>query len=101
MIQRRLGSVRGVFFFDVTRSRYGDFPTEFYVFDPDFTSGPIPYFRISQAIGSLGYGIQVFLFGFPVHFEWAKRLEWADFKKPFHFSGVGTYDLKFWIGYDF
>jgi hypothetical protein len=96
-----IGPVRGVFFFDVTRSRYGDYPAEFYNFDATYTSGPIPYYRISQAIGSVGYGIQVFLFGLPFHFEWAKRLEWSDFKKPFNVTGIGTYDIKFWIGYDF
>ena len=41
-----------------------------------------------DAIGSYGYGFQVFFLGLPLHFEWAKRLDWKDIGRPF---GLNSY----------
>jgi hypothetical protein len=96
-----IGPIRGVVFFDVSRSRYPGYPAEFYIYDETYTEGDIPYYRVAQALGSFGYGLEAFLFGFPLHIEWVKQLQWPDFSKPYKFSGLGSYVLKFWIGFDF
>ena len=48
--------------------------------------------QLKDAISSYGYGIQFFLFGYPLHFEW---VYWTDFKNS-KYNGV-----NFWIGFDF
>jgi hypothetical protein len=96
-----IGPVRGAVVFDMTRSRYPGYPAEFYVFDETYTDGPIPYYRVAKALGSFGYGIELFLFGFPLHFEWIKQLQWESLSDPFKITGVGSYKMKFWIGFDF
>jgi len=96
-----IGPIRGVLFFDVTRSRIPGYSSEYYIYDADYTDGEIPYYRIAQAIGSFGGGVELFLFGYPIHFEWVKQLQWADFGKPLSITSVGAYRLKFWIGFDF
>jgi hypothetical protein len=64
-------------------------------------------FRLQDARASYGIGLETFLLGFPLHFDWAWRTlfnrEWEDivyaavggsseFRKP---------QFKIWIGYDF
>jgi hypothetical protein len=96
-----LGPIRGVIFFDVTRSSYGSFPAQFTRYAPDDAAADASGYVVGDAFGSFGAGLETFFFGFPLHFEWVKRLEWSSFAKPFAFSGVGGYQLKFWIGFDF
>ncbi len=96
-----LGPIRGVIFFDVTRSHLPGYTSDYYIYDPDYTDGEVPYYRKAQAIGSFGAGLELFLLGYPVHFEWVKQLQWEDFGKPLSITPVGAYKLKFWIGFDF
>jgi len=94
----QIGPIRGVFFFDLTRSKVKGFPAKFYRFGGDYFS-PIVY--EFDAIGSYGYGLQFFLLGLPVHLEFAKRLEFPSLRRPFDFSSYGRFETKFWIGFDF
>jgi hypothetical protein len=95
----RLGPFRGVFFFDVSRSKLKGYPALFY--DVEYDAQGNARLRVSEAIGSYGFGFQFFFLGLPLHFEWAKRLEIADISKPFSIKAYGKFDLKFWIGFDF
>ena len=96
-----IGPIRGVVFFDITRSKYGDFPARFYRYDPALSTADSTVYVSGDAFGSFGAGFEMFLFGLPLHFEWVKRLEWTSIAKPFSFSRIGSYGLKFWIGFDF
>lgn len=103
-----IGPFRGVLFFDVSKNKLGDYPAKFYRYDA--LAGRLLEL---EAVGSLGYGIQTFLLGLPVHFEWVKRLEWESLARPFGFKSVSldpyarsgglfsNMTLRFWIGYDF
>ena len=103
-----VGPFRGVVFFDITQNKLGDYPGKFYRFDEtnvqvDPITGQLlndPVLTL-DAVGSYGYGFQVFFLGLPLHFEWSKRLEWKDLTKPLGLSSYGTMSLRFWIGYDF
>jgi outer membrane protein assembly factor BamA len=97
----QVGPIRGVLFFDVTRNKFNGYPAKFYRFDLDRSSGFFFYYHEFDAIGSYGYGLQLFLFGLPVHIEFAKRLEWPNIAKPLNFSSYGNFETKFWIGFDF
>jgi len=91
-----IGPVRGVLFFDITRAKFNGYPAKFYLYsDP---GRPLSSF---DAFGSYGYGIQFFLFGLPIHIEFAKRLNWADISRLLDFQGYGGFETKFWIGLDF
>jgi outer membrane protein assembly factor BamA len=96
-----VGPVRGVLFFDVTRNKYGVYPAKFYRTDDDPASVTYGSLLTFDAIGSFGAGFEFFVFGIPVHIEFAKRLEWASIGKPLSFGTFGSYATKFWIGYDF
>ncbi len=91
-----IGPVRAGLFFDVTRSRLYGYPAKFYLADRPF--GPPVIF---EAIGSYGWGIQLFFLGLPMHIEWVKRLGWADFSSPFSITSYGEFETKFWIALDF
>lgn len=91
-----IGPVRGVLFFDITRSKLKGFPAKFYSYtDPGLP--PLAY----EAIGSYGYGIQFFLLGLPLHLEFAKRLQWNSISRPLDIESIGNFEAKFWIGFDF
>ncbi len=96
----QIGPVRGVFFFDMTRAKLGGYPAKFYEFEGISNFGT-PMLRVSDAIGSYGFGIEFFLLGLPMHLDWAKRLEIADISSPLKIHSFGKFDLKFWIGFDF
>ncbi len=91
-----LGPVRGVFFFDLTRSRLNGQPAKFYLY-PDPSLPP----EVLDAIGSFGWGIHLFLLGLPIHIEWVKKLGWADFSDPLNIQTFGSFETKFWIAFDF
>jgi WD40 repeat protein len=95
----QIGPVRGVFFFDMSRAKLKGYDARFYEFD--FNEFGFPTLRISEAIGSYGFGFQFFFLGLPMHFEWAKRLEIEDMSSPFKIKAYGKFDFKFWIGFDF
>ncbi len=78
-----LGPVRGVFFFDLGGLWFNDQPYRV------FEKGK---FKLQDALSSYGYGIEFFLFGYPMHFEWVWRTDFKDKK----YNGI-----NFWIGYDF
>ena len=48
--------------------------------------------RLKDSVGSIGYGIEFFLFGYPMHVEWTWR---TDLEKN------SNKEVKFWIGFDF
>ncbi len=89
----QIGPVRGVFFFDVARAKVKGFPAKIYYWDDGL--------RVADAIGSYGWGFEFFFLGLPMHIEFVKRLEFSDFSRPYDFSEVGSWETKFWIGFDF
>ncbi len=91
-----IGPVRGVLFFDITRSKVKGRPAKFYRYT-DLLSPPLEF----DALGSYGYGIQLFLLGLPIHIEFVKRLEWVDISRPLDFNASGNFETRFWIGLDF
>jgi len=97
----RAGPVRGVLFFDVTRRRFRDDPALFYRLAAGWgPSGPSGRLDLA-ALGSYGCGFEAFVFGLPVHIEFARRLEWPSPSRPFKFSASGDYQARFWAGFDF
>lgn len=94
----QIGPIRGVFFFDVTRSKVKGYPAKFYRFEGDYFS---PIIHEFEAIGSYGYGLQFFLLGLPIHLEFVKRLEFPSLRRPLDFSSYGRFETKLWIGFDF
>ncbi|MFQ6109294.1 MAG: hypothetical protein ACE5L7_07055 [Candidatus Aminicenantales bacterium] len=95
-----LGPIRGVFFFDLARSKIKGFPAKFYSFR-GFNARGDPIIRELDAIGSYGYGFEFFLLGLPIHLEFVKRLELPNLSRPFDMDAVGSFETKFWIGFDF
>jgi len=79
-----IGPIRGVFFFDLG-GIWAD-GQDFRMFAKG--SG----LELEDSIASYGFGIQAFLFGVPMHFEWVRR--W-NFKESYY------YGFNFWIGFDF
>jgi len=91
-----IGPIRAVFFFDLTRSKFYDYPAEFSLYPAPFEPAVV-----LDAIGSYGWGIQLFFLGLPIHIEWVKQLGWPDFANPFSIQSFGGFKTKFWIGLDF
>jgi len=52
-------------------------------------------------VGSMGYGFEFFLLGFPVHLDFVRLVYWPDFSDPFGFETGDRWMTKFWIGFDF
>lgn len=92
----QIGPIRGTLFCDITRAKTKGFPAKFFRF-----AGDTNKLIASDAIGSWGYGFEIFLFGFPVHLEFVKMLEFPDISNPFDFNSIGDFQTKFWIGFDF
>lgn len=118
-----MGGVRGVLFFDIGGAWYNGTSFTFstsksetvqqalgYTLDSSGNlqpvNGPatnISGFRLRDARASYGVGVETFVFGLPLHFDWAWRTTFntawedyvygssADFRKP---------KFQFWIGYD-
>ena len=91
-----IGPVRGVLFFDITRSKFNGYPAKFIV-PSDTGLARI----VVDAIGSYGWGFQLFMLGLPIHIEWVKQLGWSDIAHPFSIEAYGDFEVKFWIGLDF
>jgi outer membrane protein assembly factor BamA len=79
-----LGPIRGVFFFDLGGFWFND---QKFVF---FEEGQ--KFKLKDPLASYGYGIEFFLFGYPLHVEWVNK---TNFKET-SFNGI-----NFWVGFDF
>jgi hypothetical protein len=68
---------------------------------------PVSGFRLVDSRASYGLGLETFLLGFPVHFDWAwKTLLNKDYEDTvFALQGGSTAFRKpkfaLWIGYDF
>ena len=92
----QLGPIRGVFFFDVARSKLKGYPAKMYYYDENSNQ-----IRSADAIGSYGWGFEFFFLGLPMHIEFVKRLEFTNLSSPLDFSGIGDCMTKFWIGFDF
>ena len=78
-----LGPVRGVFFLDAGGA---------WLKGEDFSFMDWKDLRLKDSVGSIGYGIEFFLFGYPMHVEWTWR---TDLEKN------SNKEVKFWIGFDF
>jgi outer membrane protein assembly factor BamA len=91
----QFGPVRGVLFFDLTRSKLKGFPAEQYRLQEDRT------IKAFDALGSYGFGFEVFFLGLPIHVDFVKRIEIDDIKDPFHPEIIGGLTTRFWVGFDF
>jgi hypothetical protein len=91
-----IGPIRAVLFFDITRAKFNGYPGKFYL-SPEPLRPPV----VLDAIGSYGWGVQLFLLGLPIHIEWVKKLGWPDISDPFSLQTYGQFETKFWIGLDF
>ncbi|MBN2345909.1 MAG: BamA/TamA family outer membrane protein [Candidatus Aminicenantes bacterium] len=78
-----VGPLRGTFFFDLGGLWFQG--EDFRV----FKSGSL---QLENALSSYGYGIEFFLFGYPLHVEWVYRTDLKD---------SGYSGINFWIGFDF
>ena len=79
-----IGPIRGVFFFDAGGFWFND--QEFSFFEKGQN------LKLQDGLASYGYGVEFFLFGYPMHVEWVYRTNFKETK----FNGV-----NFWIGFDF
>lgn len=94
-----LGPVRGALFFDAARTKVKGFPAKTWV--RDTRKSGFTYYYIVDAVGSMGYGFEFFLLGFPIHVDFVKLVYWPDFSDPFGFKTGDRWMTKFWIGFDF
>jgi hypothetical protein len=64
-------------------------------------------FRLKDGRASYGVGLETFIFGFPIHFDWAWRTlfnrDWEDvlFASNGGSSSFRKARFAVWIGYDF
>ncbi len=78
-----MGPFRGVLFVDTGGAWLKGEKFEFFEDDE---------MRLKNAIGSIGYGVELPFLGLPIHLEWVYRFDWkSTFDKEF----------KIWIGFDF
>jgi hypothetical protein len=93
------GPVRGVAFFDVTRSKLGDNPSLLYF--PILAPEGQQDFILAEAQGSYGFGVEFFFLGMPMHVDFVKGLAWNSLNSPFDWTVITGWMTKFWIGFDF
>jgi hypothetical protein len=94
-----LGPIRGTVFAGIGGAHYRGEPYKFgtsadgisYVNDPVFGE-PVTGFHLVDGRASWGFGIEAFLLGYPLHFDWVKL---TDLKVS------APWKFQFWIGYDF
>ena len=123
-----LGGIRGAFFFNLGGASLNNEPFQMFsrsaeIIRPTVGFGQDPQtgeffevfgdpttitgFRLVDSRASYGIGLQTFVIGFPIHFDWSWRTlfntEWEDF--VFAAQGGSTVfresKFDFWIGYDF
>ena len=97
----QLGPIRGVFFFDMTRSKVAGFPARIAIIEANPDPFLPPIWGEYDAVGSWGYGFEFFLFGLPFHLEFAKLITIDDFSNPLKMDTRGKFRTNFWIGFDF
>jgi outer membrane protein assembly factor BamA len=123
-----IGALRGVFFVNVGAGWFTGEPFQFFAteseryspllsvsFNP-VTGEPIPVygpertidgFRLRDSRGSYGFGVETFLLGFPLHFDWSWRTLFNDDWEDALFATAGGSDqfrkpqFAIWVGYDF
>jgi hypothetical protein len=122
-----LGGLRGVFFFNLGGAGFNnqDFEifsnkTESYTptvdLEFDANGNPVPVlgdpvnisgFRLADSRASYGIGLESFILGFPMHFDWSwktlfnKGWEDAVFSSQGGSAAFRKMKFSFWIGYDF
>ncbi len=79
-----LGPLRGTFFFDIASWKLKGYPYKFISTEDGI--------QLIDGIASYGWGLQIFLFGYPIH---------IDFVKPTDFKYTGSTRTRIWIGFDF
>lgn len=79
-----LGPIRGVLFFDVGGAWFNQ--------DDNYRFFEEDQFKLRDGISSYGAGIQAWILGVPMHFEWIYRWDFTDRE---------YYGFYFWIGLDF
>ena len=120
-----LGGLRGVFFFDIGAGWYNHQGFKFSssttetvqrlvnvgldengnlvgIYDPPVT---VSGFRLQDARASYGIGLETFVIGFPMHFDWAWRTTFNRSWEEALYGAAGAADWRkprfsFWIGYD-
>ncbi len=122
-----LGGLRGVFFFDIGAGWFNNQGFKFAatgtetvqrqigvgidpvtgqlagIYDPPVT---VSGFRLQDARASFGIGLETFIIGLPLHFDWAWRTTFNKGWEQYLFGAQGAADWRkarfsFWIGYDF
>jgi outer membrane protein assembly factor BamA len=94
------GPVRGTLYGGIGGAKYKGQPYNFstssagisYVNDPIFGE-PVSGFHLVDGRASYGFGLQAFVFGYPLHFDWSKL---TDLKVV-----SNTTQFDFWVGFDF
>jgi hypothetical protein len=94
------GPVRGTLYGGIGGAKYKGQPYTFgtsaagvsYVNDPVFGE-PVSGFHLVDGRASYGFGLQAFIFGYPLHFDWSKL---TDLKVV-----SNTTQFDFWVGFDF
>jgi hypothetical protein len=120
-----LGGLRGVFFFDIGAGWFNNQGFKFSssttetvqrlvdvgldangnlvgIYDPPVT---VSGFRLQDARASYGIGLETFIIGFPLHFDWAWRTTFNKSWEEYLYGASGAADWRkprfsFWIGYD-
>ncbi len=120
-----LGGLRGTFFFNVSGAGYQGYPFTFSRSDTEIITPTVGFefddlgnlipiqgtpvvvdgFRLVDGRASYGIGLQSFLMGFPMHFDWSWRTLFnKDYEDTVFFGGSQAFReprFTFWIGYDF
>jgi hypothetical protein len=123
-----VGALRGVFFANLGGGWFGGEPFTFMTRRPeqyspllDVTQDPVTLeaipvfgdertikgFRLRDARASYGIGLETFLLGYPVHFDWAWRTTFnKDWEDAVFAAAGGSAEFRkprfaVWVGYDF
>ena len=123
-----LGGIRGAFFFNLGGAGLNNQPFELFSRSTESTETTIGFsqdpvtgefievlgaptsvsgFRLVDGRASYGIGLQTFVIGFPIHFDWSWRTlfnkEWEDVVFATRGGSAVFREAKFdfWIGYDF
>jgi hypothetical protein len=76
-------------------------------FTPQYVDVQFSGFRLKDSRASYGFGLQSFLLGFPMHFDWSWKTHFnRDYEDLIYFFSGGSETFRkskfsFWIGYDF
>jgi hypothetical protein len=123
-----LGGIRGAFFFNLGGAGLNDQPFQLFSRSTEIRTPTIGFaqnpttgefievlgtpttisgFRLVDGRASYGIGLQTFIIGFPIHFDWSWRTlfnkEWEDVVFASRGGSAVFREPKFdfWIGYDF